>query len=236
VVLISCSTAPATVAHSAPHSLYIVSILNTYLPPQSDENFTHLAVAVRDFDKAVEKADIKAGKLLSVGDGLVSNDEVVRSIAQHDAPDVCTIAYIASHGSPDGLVLKDSKSFDELYQMIESSTRGTIVVFLDSCYSGLFATALARHNSDRVFAITGTKGASLERWYSQTGSFSQALALTIRSRVCPSGDGMLTLGQLYDGIAQNIHSWNAANPHVAGPINDPDLYGPRDLVLFDYNK
>ncbi len=236
LTLLGCSEMPIVRELPPPQKLVVLSFLNTYLPPQSDQSFTHLSTATRDFEHAIRDARITDAQVYAVGDGIASNESLIESIAEHDAPDSLTVAYIASHGSTEGLVLKDSCSFEELFLKLEARTQGTILVLLDSCYSGLFAEALARHGSSRIFTITGTKGSSLERWYSKTGSFSLAISRTISNRCSPDRSGKLTLGQFYDLVASDIHSWNAKNAHSAGPITEPDMYGPRDLVIFDFKS
>lgn len=214
----------------------VVSIINKYLPPQSDESFEHLTTGVRDFDDAVRSAGIKDARLASAGEKVATHEDLVRAIAKYDSPGALTVAYIASHGSPEGLVLSDAPSFDQLYQALDAGTKGTILLILDSCYAGNFAEVLADRKSERIFAITGTRGPTLERWYSKTGSFSEALSETIGARYSPDRDGKLTLGQLYDAVAEDIRVWNARYPHGSGPITDPGLYGPRDLVVFDFGS
>ena len=234
---LGCSSFPDRCASSAKQpSLNIVSILNDYLPPLSDESFTHLAIGVRDFNAAVRFARIERCRLSSFGGGIITNEDLIRAIARFDSVDTLTVVYIASHGSPDGLVLSDTLSFDGLIQALDARTKGTIVLLLDSCYAGVLADDLARDRSARIFAITGTRGPTLERWYSKTVSFSEALARTVRDRYSPGDDGKLTLGQLYDVMAKDIRDWNARYPHESGPITDPDWYGPRDLVVFDFNS
>lgn len=236
LALMGCSQMPSPREMPPPQKLVVLSFLNTYLPPQSDQTFAHLSTASHDFEHVVRGAHIRGAEVYAVGDGIASNEGLIQAIAEHDSPDSLTLAYIASHGTPEGLVLKDSVSFEELFLKLKAGTRGTILVVLDSCYSGLFAEALARHRSGRIFAITGTRGSSLERWYSKTGSFSLAVSKTIGSRCSPDRNGKLTLGQFYDIVAADIHSWNAANAHSAGPITEPDLYGPRELVVFDFKS
>ena len=131
--------------------------------------------------------------------------------------------------------MKDELSYDELYLSLEARTKGTLLLIVDSCYSGILTDVLAKHDSDRIFAITGTKDASLERWYGSTGSFSDAVSRAIRTRLSPRHDGKLTLGQLYDSIDSDIRAWNRTYPHSAGPVSEPGMYGPRDLVVFDFN-
>jgi hypothetical protein len=235
LIFLACSTVPIPNADYCPH-LNIVSIVNNYLPPNSNESFAHLAVGVDDFNSAVRSARINEDLFLTVKGGLDLNEELVFSITRFDAPDTLTVAYIASHGSPEGFVLEDELSYDEFYKTLEARTKGTVLLLVDSCYSGMLTDVLARHDSDRIFAITGTRDASLERWYSETGSFSEALSQAIRLRFSPEHDGKITLGQLYDSIHDDIRDWNRNYHHRAGPISEPGMYGPRNLVVFDYNR
>jgi hypothetical protein len=231
----ACGSLPVSDEGYGPKSLNIVSIVNKYLPPGSDQSFTHLSAGVHDFNAAVKAAQIKEDLFFTVKDGLVVNEDLIRSIVRFDAPDTLSVVYIASHGSPEGFILKDELSYEDLYRTLEARTKGTILLLVDSCYSGILTEVLARHASNRIFAITGTKDASLERWYGKTGSYSQALAQAIQRKLSPRHDGKLTLGQLYDGMASAIESWNRDYPHRAGPVSAPGMYGPRNLVVFNYN-
>jgi|GEM_PF-3593798 hypothetical protein len=234
--VLCCSSMAVARVPSSATSLGIVSIFNDYLPPQSAESLTHLSIGVRDFADAVGSARIKDARLATVEGALATKDDLIRAVARFDGADTLTVAYVASHGSPEGLVLSDPLSFDELYRGLEAGTKGTVVLILDSCYAGVFAEVLASHRSARIFAITGTKGPTLERWYSKSGSFSEALCRTIRARYDPGRKGKLTLGQLYDAIAADIGEWNARYTHRAGPITEPGIYGPRSLVVFDFGS
>jgi hypothetical protein len=216
-------------------NLNIVSIANTYLPPHSNQSFSHLSTGLRSFNESVFAAKLRALHFSTFHEGITTQEDLVRAIVQFDAEDLLTVVYIASHGSPEGLVLSDGRSFDELYDSLEAGTKGTLLLIMDSCFAGNFADTLNRHKSTRIFAITGTRGSTLERWYSKTGSFSEALSETIQKRCSPGQDGKLTLGQLYDFITRDIATWNAHYAHQAAPISDPGLYGPRDLVVFTFN-
>jgi hypothetical protein len=234
--LLSCSTFSSPTQSSATsRSLNVVSIVNDYLPPGSDESFAHLAEGARDFSKAIIAARIATDHSSAVLGGLKTHEDLIRAITRDDSAKTLTVVYLASHGSETGFVLGDPLSFEEFFKELESRTKGRILFFVDSCFAGVFAQVLAAHRSERLFAITGTKGATLERWYSKTGSFSSALAETIRARYSPGRDGKLTLGQLYDAIAADIGAWNARYVHSSGPITEPGFYGPRDLVVFDFD-
>lgn len=221
-----CSSLAVARAPSAPPSLGIVSIFNDYLPPRSAESLTHLSIGVRDFDDAVGSARIKDAQRVTVEGALASKDDLIRAIARFDGADTLTVAYLASHGSPEGLVLSDPLSFDELYRGLEAGTKGTVVLILDSCYAGVFAEVLSSHRSARIFAITGTKGPTLERWYSKSGSFSEALCQTIRERRDPGRNGKLTLGQLYDAIAADVGDGTRATPTAPDPSANPACTAP----------
>ncbi|MGO8693605.1 MAG: hypothetical protein ACLQMF_08015 [Rectinemataceae bacterium] len=231
-----CSSIPTSHELESAKSVNIVSILNDYQPPQSNESFTHLSAAVRDFNAAARSIKIEGKKFSTVIGGGETCDDLVREITRFDSADSLTVAYIASHGSSEGLVLNDCTSFDDLYEMLEARSRGKILLILDSCYSGVFTDVLAYHKSTRIFAITGTKGPILERWYSKTGSFSEAVSKAIRGRAGLDYGDKLTLGRLYDVVAAEIRRWNLLYSHNSGPISDPDLYGPRDLIVFASNQ
>lgn len=233
---LSCSSFARSRGPSAKVNLNIVSVFNNYLPPQTKESFDHLSLGARDFNAAVKSAQIKEVLITPLSQGPMANEDIIRAITSVDSPDRLTVAYIASHGSPEGFVLKDSLSFEGLYQKLEAGTKGRLLLLVDSCYSGIITEVLARHGSRRIFAITGTKGPTLERWYSKTGSFSEALSKTIRARNYAGTDGKLSLGELYDAVASDIKGWNARYPHSAGPISEPAMYGPRDLVVLDFNS
>jgi hypothetical protein len=229
-----CSSLRGSAPKRANSTLHIVTLCNTYVPTSAPAPIEHNVAQVRQFNRALASAGIEGASLANESKEDFSHAEFIQAIERHDGAGTLTIAYIASHGSPEGLILPENLGFEELYRRLESETKGKVLLIVDSCYSGLINGVLERHGSSRIFAITGTRGGTVERWYSESGNFGQAVSNTISEKAMWGRDRSLTLGSLFDGVEEKIKLWNVRNRHSSGHITDPGMYGPRDLVILDF--
>ena len=235
-LVFACSSIPGTLKSPSPSSLNIVTICNSYVSGNSKASIFQLTDHAEQFMSAASHANIKGARLASVSDRELTHAELFEAIMRYDSPETLTIAFIASHGSPEGFLLHDPLSFDELYSRLDSDSKGKVLLIVDMCYAGVLNEVLSKHHSSRIFAITGTRGKSLERWYRGSGSFGKAVSNAMAATDYTRFGGGLTFGRFYDMIEGDIRDWNSRYSHADGPISDAGMYGPRELVLFGSNS
>jgi hypothetical protein len=232
----SCTSLSSPPSHVFLAPLGIVTVCNKYIPQSAPAPVSHHVDQIRQFKKALAARGIQASAIMNESSENFSQAEFVSAVERGDGPGKLSLVYIASHGSPEGFILAEPLRFEDLYNCLEAETKGRILLIVDMCYSGVMNEVLARHKSKRIFAITGTKGATVERWYAESGSFGRAVSSTIVESSAWAQDGRLTLGELYDEVQAKIHYWNVTCRHSSGHITEAGMFGPRDLVVLEFDK
>jgi hypothetical protein len=212
-----------------------------------DKNIPALAAAKADAEnlaralKTGEGHAVNAVRTNLFVDMQVTRDGILKSVreaARSTGPDDTLLVFYAGHGIDDRaagqanaqlmLIMSDTRleeigstalSWDELAQAL-AEARGTVVVVLDACHSGLAASDAFATNDDVVSALVtragapmvvlaGSKGRqlSLEDPKTKGGLFTTALVNAIaaeRTRRDREHTGLVDLGGLYSAVKAKV--------------------------------
>ncbi|HET6147841.1 MAG TPA: caspase family protein [Polyangia bacterium] len=161
--------------------------------------------------------------------------------------------YYSGHGDQDGLELRGRRlSLRRLREYLESLEADVKIAFLDSCQSGsltgIKGGRLAPAYEVRLADAAGARGLAMVT--SSTASelsqesdelkasfFSHAVLSGLRGAADSSGDGRVTLGEVYQYALRRTISTTAASP-VGGqhPTYDYRMAGVGDVVLTHFRR
>jgi len=233
ILVVGCSTVLVRPTPQARVELNIVSIGNTYVETSSELPVHPIISNVRAFNHAIASVKLHRAQLTSVISDSLSLVDIMKIAERYDSPGSTTLLFISSHGFRDGFLFKKPIPFEDLFLSLDREMRGTVILVLESCYSGVMNEVLAKSGSTHVFALTSTRGPELERWYALNGSFNDAIANAIRAKDSMKHHGVITFGEFYDSVQADICRWNKRYPLNGEPLMDAGMYGPRELVVLD---
>jgi len=166
-------------------------------------------------------------------------------------PKVSTLYfYYSGHGTPGSIVPSDYTeatpekliSYDWLKQQIENRGIAIKVIFLDACYSGSMITQKTLSNFDESFkgilsenaenstiVFTASSDTRTTASGENVSFFTKNLLEILKNPTSdPSGDGLLTSGELYDALFKKLETFNP--PMFFGSRNFPmAIYKPSAL-------
>jgi hypothetical protein len=176
----------------------------------------------------------------------------VRKIGARSGPDDELFVFFSGHGGPDGAHLDGEVwPWTEVRADLEAMRARLVVAFFDACYSGAILTpkGLTRQSPIVVSVVplggrgrylvtsSGANELSYESELIQGSPFAAALRSGLRGAADSSGDGRVTLPELYRYVyGRTLSATVTAPTGPQHPIESVQIESAGDVVLVERRK